>query len=319
MNALTVSFRHLFRSGRLIWLLYGITLVLGLVAALPFFNALKVEDQDSPAFLTLLDGFNYTVYSDFMHRSGRAIAPLLSVGRWLGPVYLLLSVFWAGGILMRFTQTGPRFDLGTFWQACSHYFGRFMRLFGVTSLFVLAGAGIWLVAGTLVSIALSDLFTERGLFWIGLGFFGLFVLTATLLLCIGDFAKVLMFREDERNAFRAFGQAGRLVLRNLGRTYGLYWLLILTGTGLFAIYFLIDDLIPMRNWPTILLMFLVQQALVFGRVALKVGWLGTAYFQYEQLPRPSLRLRSIAPAPLTEPVYSPATNPNPHEPQAPSA
>ncbi|MFD2571695.1 hypothetical protein ACFSUS_13705 [Spirosoma soli] len=315
MNALTSSLRHTRSSGQLIWLIYGVTLMLGLLAALPFYNTLKAEDEDSLAFLNLLDGFDYTVYSDFMHRSERAIDPLMSVGRWLGVLYLLLNLFFAGGILMRFSQPRGSFNTGLFWQACSHYVGRFLRLFGVTLLFLLAGGGIWLVAGTLVGVMLSDELTERGLFWVGVLFFVLFALTATLLLCIGDYAKVLMFREDERNAFRAFGQAGRLVLQNIRQTYGLYWRFILIGAGLFGIYFLIDEAIVMKNWPTILIMFVVQQALIFARAGLKVWSLGTAYTVYATLLKPTPLTR---PAPVFEPLYtqSPATEPNKDEPQS---
>ncbi|MDB5243166.1 MAG: hypothetical protein JWP57_3791 [Spirosoma sp.] len=310
MNALFLSFRQTLGSLRLIWLLYGITLGLGLLAALPLYNTLNVEDQNSLAFLNLLNGFDYTVFSDFIHRSGRAISPLISVGRWLGVLYVLLSVFVAGGILERFAQlsashTTVPFKTGAFLAACAHYGGRFIRLFGVTCLFVLVGAGLWLVIGTLVSMTLSDILTERGVFWVGLAFFILFIITATLLLCIGDYAKVLMFRENERNALRAFGRAGRLVWPNLGRTFGPYWLLIGIGTVLFGLYFLIDDLITMRNWPTILIMLMVQQAFIFGRAGLKVWSLGTAYRVYESLPKPA---PMVLPAPAVEPAYEPQSS-----------
>ncbi|GAB3775414.1 hypothetical protein GCM10028818_19540 [Spirosoma horti] len=310
MNALRTSLQQTRRSFRLLWLIYGITLVLGLLVALPFYNTLKVEDQNSLAFMNLLKGFDYTVYSDFMHRSQRTISPLMSVGRWLGSLYVLLSLFFAGGILLRFSQPYNSFSSGLFWQGCAHYVGRFLRLFGVTLLFVVVGAGLWLVIGSLVSVAVNDSFTERGLFWIGAGFFALFALTATLVLCIGDYAKVLMFREDEHNAFRAFGQAGRLVVQNLTRTYGLYWLTILAGTGLFGIYFLLDDLILMSGWMTILIMFIVQQTLIFARVALKVWWLGTAYISYQALPKPIPVLRKSPPvAHTTESEPEPPLNP----------
>ena len=299
MKALFTAFQQTLRSGRLLILLYGVTLVLGLLVALPFYNTLLVEDQNSLAFLNLLNGFDYTVFSDFMHRSGRTLTPLLSVGRWLGIIYVFLSVFFSGGILTRFTQFSTlsvtdSFTVGVFWQACSYYTGRFLRLFFVTLLFICVGAGLWLVIGSLVGIALSDTVTERGEFGIGVLFFTLFALTATLLFCIGDYAKVQMVLEDETNAFRAFGQAGRLVLRNLSRTYGLYWLLILIGTGLFGTYFLLDDVILMSNWSTILVMFVVQQVLIFARVGLKVWSLGTAYTVYQTLPKPAPVLRPVA-------------------------
>ncbi|MFD2937131.1 hypothetical protein [Spirosoma flavum] len=305
MNVLFTTLRQTIGSVRLLWLIYGITLVLGLLVALPFYNTLKIEDQNSLAFLNLLDGFDYTVFSDFMHRSGRTISPLMSVGRWLGILYVFLSIFFAGGILLRFSQPNTKFNGEMFWQGCTHYLARFLRLFGVTLLFVLVGAGLWLVVGSLVGISLSDTLTERGLFWIGAGFFTLFALTATLLLCIGDYAKVLMFREDGHNAFRAFGQAGRLVMRNLGQTYGLYWLLILLGTGLFGLYFLLDEAVLMSGWLTILIMFLIQQTLIFARVSLKVWWLGTAYNSYQTLPKPTPASRSTS---LVEPATEPDEN-----------
>lgn len=285
MNVLTTSFRQLTGSLRFVWLIYAITLVLGLLAALPFYNTMLAEDQNSRAFLNLLDGFDYTVYSDFMHRSERALSPLMSVGRWLGVLYIFLSIFFAGGILMLFSPSSQRVSRGEFMAVCSAYIGRYVRLFGVVGLFVLAGAVIWLVMGVLVGFLLSDAFTERGLFWIGILFFGLFVLSATLILCIGDYAKILMFRHDEQRALRAFGQAGRFVLRNLTRTYGLYWLFIGLGTALFGLYFLLDGLILMQNWFTILLMFIVQQMLIFGRVGIKVWSLGAASNMYDSLPK----------------------------------
>lgn len=321
MNQLITSFRQTLRSSQLLSLIYGITLILGLLVALPFYNTLKVEDRNSLSFLNLLNGFDYTIFSDFMHRSGRVLAPLMSVGRWLGILYLFLSVFFAGGILTRFAQmsalgSADPFTIGLFWQACGYYFGRLLRLFGVTLLFVAIGGGLWLVIGSLVGVALSDTLTERGQFWVGMTFFVAFVLTATVALCIGDYAKILMVREDETNAFRAFGRAGRLVLSNIGKTYGLYCLLILIGTGLFCIYFLIDSIVLMSNWFTILLMFVVQQTLIFARVVLKVWSLGTACNVYPTLPKLTPIRELVTPI---EPVISQplAADSSENEPQAP--
>lgn len=260
--------------------LYGATLVLGLLVALPFFSTLNAEDGNSLVFLQLLPNFDYTVYSDFMAQSQKAISPLLRVGRWMGLVYALISAFFAGGILYRFAQPGATFRMVDFWRAASTYFRRYLGLLGITILFVLSAGFSWLVIGSLVIIGFEDSLTERGLFWIGFGFFVLFALTLMLVLCIGDYAKVLMFREDETNAFRAFGRASGLVRRNLRATYGPYLLLMAIGAGLFGIYFLLDDLIGMSNWPTIIIMLIVQQAFILSRVVLKVWNLGIIYDVY---------------------------------------
>ncbi len=286
MNVLSNSLRQTLGSIRLVGLIYCVTLVLGLLVALPFYDTLTVEARSSMAFLRLLDGFDYTVYTDFMHNSRKALSPLFGVGRLLGVVSIFLNIFFAGGILLRFAQPDNPFNVGLFWQGCIYYVGRFSRIFGVTALFLLVGTIIWLIVGFLVGYALSDSLTERGIFWTGAIFFMLFVLTSTLLLCIGDYAKVLMFREDEFNSFWAFGRASQFVFKNIARTYGLYWLLILVGSALFGVYFLLDDFIPMSNWGTILLMFLIQQSLIFARTGLKIWSLGVAFAVYETLPHP---------------------------------
>lgn len=271
------------KSRPLLAVLYGVTLAMGLLVALPMYATLTAEDGNSLAPLQLLPSFDYTVYSDFMAQSRKAISPLLSVGRWMGLAYLLLSVFFAGGILYRFAQPGATFRMVDFWRAASTYFGRYMRLLGVLVLFVFSAAFIWLIIGTLLIIGFEDTFTERGLFWIGFGFFVLFAMAATLMLCIGDYAKVLMFCEDETNAFRAFGRATGVVRRNLPATYGRYLLLIAIGAGLFGLYFLFDDLIGMSNWPTILIMVVIQQAFILSRLLLKVWNLGMAYETYRRV------------------------------------
>ncbi|GAB3747272.1 hypothetical protein [Spirosoma pomorum] len=301
MNALSVSFRQLLGSLRLVSFLYAVTLVLGLLAALPFYNTLKIEYHDSLEYLKLLDGFDYTVFSDFMRQSQQTIYPLFSVGRWLGLLHLFLSVFFAGGILFCQSQNGTRFHIGTFWQACSHYLGRFLKVAGVTILFVLVNTVIWLLAGSLLIMAVSDSLTERGQFWIGMTAFALFMLTTTILLCVGDYAKVILFQEDDRRAFRAFGRAGRLVLQHPGKTYGFYWLLILSGTAVFGLYFLVDEAVMMSSWLTILLVFLVQQLVIFVRAGLKVWSLGLAYTLYKSLPKPVLVSQPVpAPSPVSD-------------------
>lgn len=306
MNALSVSFRQLLGSLRLVSFLYAVTLVLGLLAALPFYNTLKIEYHDSLEYLKLLDGFDYTVFSDFMRQSQQTIYPLFSVGRWLGLLHLFLSVFFAGGILFCQSQRGTRFHVGTFWQACNHYLSRFLRVAGVTILFVLVNAIIWLLAGSLLIMVVSDSLTERGQFWIGMSAFALFMLTTTLLLCIGDYAKVILFQEDDRQAFRAFGRAGRLVLRNPAKTYGLYWLLILVGTAVFGLYFLVDEAVTMSSWLTILLVFLVQQLVIFVRAGLKVWSLGLASTVYKSLPKPVFVSQPVpAPVPVPDSGSSP--------------
>ena len=253
------SLKITLRSRRMLWSMYGISLVLGLLVTLPLYATLKTLDDNSLAFMNLLPGFDYTVYEDFMQINGKAISPLLGVGRWLGILYLFLSVFFTGGILLQFAQSTGPLRAGAFWQACSHYVSRNLRLLGVTLLVALLTFGIPFVASIILAVIAEDSFTERGWFFIGFSGFLIGWILATLILCISDYAKVILFR---------------------------YWLMIAIGSALFGVYFLIDSLIGMYNWPTIMLMLIVQQAFIFSRIVLKTWNLGVVYDVYGRLPKP---------------------------------
>ncbi len=313
MKHSTLAWQQTLASLPMVGLIYGLTLGLGLLVALPIYSTLATEDQRSLAFLNLINGFNYTVVSDFMNRSGATVKAVFGMVRWLNLAYLFLTIFLTGGILLRFAQLSSlhnrpagmvsRFRAGLFWEGCSQYVGRMLRLFGVTLLFVLVTAVIWLIIGILIGSAVNNTETERETIGISLVFFALFALTTTLLLCIGDFAKVILFRDDAHGAFRAFGQAGRLVLRNLPRTYGLYLVFILIGTGCFALYFVLESLLIVDGWLMIAVLFIIQQVLIASRVALKVWWLGTAYSLVRTLPQPVSQL-PVPAAFLQQPMKS---------------
>ncbi|GAA4446439.1 hypothetical protein GCM10023189_01570 [Nibrella saemangeumensis] len=317
MSFLMQSFLITRRSGRMLLVIYLVSLVLGLLVALPFYNTLRAETGRSLAFDALLDGFDYTVFTDFMHVHGKAISPLLSVGRWVSVVYLFLSLFFTGGILMRFAEPNRYVSMGAFWQACSHYFRRYLALFALVALTVALLAFIWLLTGTLLVMAFSDTLSERELFWIGFSCFLAFVLMATLVLCIGDYAKVDMMRRDEPNALRAFARASLLVIRHGRRTWGLYWLLLLISTGWFAVYLAFEGAIGMSSWTAIVLVFLIQQLFIFGRIGLKVVTLGVAWQVFDRLvpPPPVVYAGPV----LTEATTTTANDPINGEPVEPTS
>ncbi len=277
------TLQHTLRSGRILTIIYATSLVLGLLAAMPMYTTLTRLDENSLAFNELLPAFDYTVFQDFMHDHGQAVSPLLSVGRWTGIVYLFLSIWFTGGILMVFARPATPLSANVFWQACLHYVRRYLRLFAVTLPFLLAAFLIPLLAGILIAVLAEEQFTERGLFWlVFIGFATGFVL-ATFVLCISDYAKILLFQEDEQGSLHAFARAGKLVLDHPLATMGRYWLMIGLGTLLFGVYFVLDTLIGMSSWLTILLMLLIQQVFIFSRIMLKAWNLGLVYSVYESL------------------------------------
>jgi len=293
MNALLTAFRRTLHQRRVVFWMYLANLLPGLLVLFPAFGTLNALTGRSMAYETLLEGFDYTVFSDFMDRYGEAIGPLLSAGRWLGLVYWLLSVFFAGGVLLAVSRSewrGSRPSFGAFLQGCTQYFGRFLRLALLVAGLVLATLVVLALAGSLLTYVGVDTFDERTLIllWVGLGALG--ALLAAYLLCIGDYAKVWLLTHDDRRAFHAYFTAGRLVNRNLGATLGPYLLLLALGGIWLGLYGLLESALPTTGWLTIGLVFGLQQLLIAGRVFLKAWTLATATVvsrRWQPAPRPN--------------------------------
>ena len=264
------------RQYRMLLLLYGITLLLALPVALGLFGAINAEADRSLAPLNLLDGFDYTVFSDFMNRHSGAIWPLVRTGWYAALTYLLVSIWTTGGVLNSFASG---YQAVSFWQAGTYYFGRNARLFGVTLLFAIPLLVVAILVGSLLVIAVEDTLTERGIALVCFAVLAVFGLGLALLFCVANYARVMLFRTDDPVAFRAFGVASRFVRANLRATFGQYLLIMAIGGALFGLYFLLETALPTRNWFLILLLTVVQQAFIFCRVALKVWALRVAFEQ----------------------------------------
>ncbi|MGA0556256.1 hypothetical protein ACO2Q8_06385 [Larkinella sp. VNQ87] len=261
-----------------LWL-YGVNFLLGLLVLLPSYAALRTEMGSSLEYLKLLDGFDYTVYSDFQHWNGSIIDPLLSVSFWLGGFYLLLSIFFSGGILLYVTPSAtrqPRFRVSQFLSASVQTFGRFFRLFlgvigGIT---LLAFLGLFI--GALLLSGLSDTLSEQEMIYLLLGCLLVFSLSALLVVCVGDYAKVKLFRRDENRVMEVFGQAMRFIFTHFRLVFGFYLVLLSIGAAGFAIYLLIDSQVKTGGWASLVVWFLIQQCFIFSRVFLRVWTLATA-------------------------------------------
>ncbi len=299
------------RQWRLLVLLFVLTLLAALPSALAFFSTLTSEFDGSMAPLQLLPGFNYTVFADFMHEHSGAIWPLVRVGWWSALWSLLISLWTKGGILYSFTNGFRTF---TFWQSGTYYFRRYLSLLGVTSLFVLLWLVTLLVVGLLTSVLLDEglgvPFTERGYVIMVVLAGGVFGLGLAYILCISQYASVLMYQIDETAAFQAYRQSWHFINHHRQATFGRYLLLVLIGMALLGVYLLLESLFQAHNWLLIGLLFLLQQAFVFSRVILTVWGLRIAQVNLGTLAQPVFRVVATPPLPTPAPLQ-PAVSPAP--------
>lgn len=269
------------RSKKMATFIFVITFLLAMIVAIPFQTTLKNEAGNSMAINSLLKHFDYTTYSDFMRISGKAVKPFITSGVWMGMFYLLFTVFFAGGVLNILTGEENKFSIKNFLDCCGKFFFRYLRLaiYIVIIEFIIALI-VLIPLSMILAWAYQSVQSEASLFYIFVIGVVIFALLFILVLMIGDYAKILLFKDDSKKAFKSVWISTKFVFNHFFGTYSLYLLLLIAPVLFFVIYFFLDNSIGMVSGFTIFIMFLIQQILIWLRTFVKIWFLGSelSYF-----------------------------------------
>ena len=85
---------------KLMILIYCINLILALVVMLPFRSSVAAGFGQSMLSDALLNGFDFTSFSEFMRQSAAKVTGFFSQVKWMVALYLFLNILFAGGILI---------------------------------------------------------------------------------------------------------------------------------------------------------------------------------------------------------------------------
>lgn len=264
------------------WLaLYGFNLLLAFLAAFPLSGFLSKTVGQSLAFTRSLEGFDYTFLRDFLREYGQGFGQIVNHAIGYVALYLLLSILLMGGILHVFRQWGEPFRRAAFWQGCTRYFWRMLRLavyFLLLQGLVLALFGfIFYKAG--IGSSLSELETEVPVIQAANFILPLYLLAAILVFMLHDYAKIHVVHADQRWLFRPIWQAVKLVFRNFGKVVLLYLLNVASFLLLSVLYWRLSGFLKGGAYFGL---FLLGQFFVIGRIGLKLVNLGSATWLYRQ-------------------------------------
>lgn len=269
------------RLKKMTTLIFAVTFLLALVLAIPFNSTLSNQAGNTMALNSLLKHFDYTTYTDFMRISGKAIRPFITTAIWMGMFYLLFTVFFAGGVLNILSSEGQKFSIKNFLEGCGKFFFRFLRLaIYMIFLLLLVTAIVSMPIGMIIASAYQTVQSEASLFYIILAGAIVYALFFVLVLMIGDYAKIIMFKNDSKKSLKSVWTSTKFVFRHFFGAYLLYILLLIAPILFFVIYFFLDNSIGMVSGFTIFVMFLIQQIFVWLRTWTKIWFLGSelSYF-----------------------------------------
>ena len=297
--------RAALRRPGLVLLLWAWHTALALVVTLPFWSRLRAATATSPETDALMGGLQLGTLLELLQQHGAVVPALVATALALAGVALLSNAFLAGGILeVLVTSADERPLLHRFFRGAGHFFFRSLRLLAVTLVVFAVLAGL---AAAGLSAALRPLTSggwEPGSLLSGAVVLAAVAAIGGACLLTLDYARVVLVIGDRRKMIATWFRAARFVLAHplvtgiIGVVFGGLVLATL-ALGAWA-----GSRIGGLGWGAIATALVVQQALVFARVAARVA----------QLAAESDVCRLVLPAALLEPIPAP-----PPEPLAPAA
>lgn len=292
------------------WLfIFLVNIIFALILAFPMQKTLQDSFGNSLVEDNMRKEFDYGWYRHFQYEGkGLSGAFFAFVGGWgavvenldrlvtgelfsqhyslmaLGIIYLLLNIFFMGGIIGLYNTPDTKFTIAQFLSQAGTYFGRFFRLFVISLPFY-----IFLVYMLRARLTMS-IFTsmiDKNVEWpsflmsLGVNILALFLLC--LINMIFDYAKISTVVQQGKSMLRQTGRAIKFVFKNFSKTLRLYYLIFIVGIILVAIYALIESHFDQTILASLIFIFLIQQLFILGKIWIRLTFYASQLALFKKL------------------------------------
>ncbi len=277
-NAYKSGFSEAGRQKKTSLIIYLTTLLLALMAVLPFKVITTNNFNSRPIVNKLLGEFDFTVIMDLMNNHGDLIRPFFTIMFWMAAAYFLFTVFFTGGVLRIMNEKSNNPTGKQFFGGCAKYFLRFLRLGLYILILQLAGAIFLALILAFLMAAVSEspepAMATVIVIWLILQLilFGYFSI-------ISDYAKIIIVKEDTKKVWRSIGTSFSFATSKIHFTYPLFILLILVPVLISILYLFVDSSLAMNSSLMILVMLIIQQGIVWFRFFAKI-WLIAGEYEF---------------------------------------
>lgn len=321
IQALASGLKAVRKSWGLVFLVLATNLALAMLLAVPTAATVERGLKNTESARSMLYGFDYAWWSqwnDAVTGYAKALAPdILGVGfafrnvdallkggllsgfgfiegdTGLDPVvlglawvYLLVQTFLSGGILGVFRGETAGWTLRGVLHGSGFYFGRLVR---VALIALVIDAVLFTLNGPFArwadSRARESVSENAATAW-ALGRHALLLLALLLVNMLSTYAKAIVVLEERSSAILAWVSAIGFCVANAVKTIGHYLLVVLLGALLLASWHAVDGAFETTGYKTQLFTLLLMQALVFGRIALRLSLLAGALALYRRQTSP---------------------------------
>ena len=264
-------------QAKMIFVLWLSNFLFGFVIFYLFFGAFSRAMGNSAVAEGLLKRFDFNFLVEFISNHGESIATIFSSIVVLTLLYLLVSTFLFGGILFSLTIRLKSSHLAgderkfaqIFFQGAGKFFGRFFRLLVYSLLLWISSLILFFFINLFINSFAGWEAGEKAFLWLRLGI-ALFIFF--LVRMILDYTRIKIAFEDSPKVFRSLLEMTKYVLKKLGKTLALYYLLLLTGVVFFAVFWASKSIIPQNSFITITIAFLVGQVFIASQAWLRIAF-----------------------------------------------
>jgi hypothetical protein len=288
--SIKAGLRAALRHPKLLWLLWAWYGLLALVPAFPAWTWWNGVLGSSPEAASVLKGFDLGVFLDVTTGKGISGLGLLAGAAMAAAVVAFVSSAFAfGGILEVFGSDDDRRPfMHRFFRGGGHFFWRFFRLA------IIAGVGLALAIGAVsavmsgITAPMSESEWEPAGYLAGLASVVVALAVAAYFLLALDYARIRVARDDSRGMLKAYASGLGFVTRRLLTVYGIAVAILIIEVALVLAYVAYEtNAGAAGTWAAIATLFMIQQAVVFGRVFLRVVLVGAErHFHVTAVPKP---------------------------------
>ncbi len=277
------------RRQRVLWWIFVVGFVLAVFGVAPIAGRAGDILNHSLSASRLVDGYSIGAYNELSSLPQNPLDASSTHG--VGYIFMIFLLFATGGILEVYRRD-ETLATGEFFTASSRCFWRFFRLM---LLFILCLIPVAIVA-VLFGVVGSKIYSKGlndlpGLIVYGAGLVVMLLLAEIVRLWF-DLAEIIVVNENEPKSRRAAGAAGRLLWRNFGSLFWLYFrisFLALAGMCLGIIFW--ARVVPHT---AIVSSFIVSQILIVFWIAMRLWQRASETVWYQRYQA------ALAPAPVED-------------------
>ncbi|NUN08133.1 MAG: hypothetical protein HUU54_03060 [Ignavibacteriaceae bacterium] len=281
-NILIQTARSIFYQFKFLWLFWITNIVFAVVLTLPISTLIGLHLGNSLINHRLAVEFDYQWFLQFRYDHRGAIAAIHPFVFSVAFVYMLIQLFYTGGLLTVILNRSKNHYVDFFYGGVK-YFIRFLKVFFVMLLFYIVAFMVDVLTEFGLNLFIDSSYNEFIYASLTTLRYLLFLFLIVLINIMADYSKVIIAVTDRYDALAVIRDAFIFIRKNADKVFIVY-LTISSFVAIAAItYNVVDGFLPKRPMLLLIPVFIIQQILIIFRVLIKMFFFTSEVFLYQDL------------------------------------